>query len=79
VDGTYNSGGMVTHEIECNVYHKGHVVLVTSREQQQCQDQKGLKKRSEKGDATCRLGCQQELDRVLLVLIFYFILGCTYD
>ena len=25
VDGTYNSGGMVTHEIECNVYHKGHV------------------------------------------------------
>jgi len=25
VDGTYNSGGMVTHEIECNVYHKGHI------------------------------------------------------
>jgi len=25
VDGTYNSGGMVIHEIECNVYHKGHV------------------------------------------------------
>jgi len=25
VDGTENSGGMVTHEIECNVYYKGHV------------------------------------------------------
>ena len=23
VDGTHNSGGMVTHEIECNVYYKG--------------------------------------------------------
>jgi len=25
VDGTENSGGMVTYEIECNVYYKGHV------------------------------------------------------
>jgi len=25
VDGTYNSGGTVMHEIECNVYYKGHV------------------------------------------------------
>ena len=25
VDRTENSGGMVTHEIECNVYYKGHV------------------------------------------------------
>ena len=25
VDGTENSGGVVTHEIECNVYYKGHV------------------------------------------------------
>jgi len=25
VDGTENSGGMVTHEIECNVYYKGYV------------------------------------------------------
>ena len=25
VDGTENSGGTVTHEIECNVYFKGHV------------------------------------------------------
>ena len=24
-DGTDNSGGMVTHEIECNLYYKGHV------------------------------------------------------
>ena len=25
VDGTENSGRMVTHETECNVYYKGHV------------------------------------------------------
>jgi len=25
VDGMHNSGGMVIHEIECNVYYKGHV------------------------------------------------------
>ena len=24
VDGTYNSGGDITHEVECNVYYKGH-------------------------------------------------------
>jgi len=25
VDGMENNGGTVTYEIECNVYHKGHV------------------------------------------------------
>ena len=25
VDGSHNSGGLITHEIECNVYYKGHV------------------------------------------------------
>ena len=25
MDGTHNSRGMVTHEIECNVYYKEHV------------------------------------------------------
>lgn len=25
VDGMYNSGGLVTHKIECNVYYRGHV------------------------------------------------------
>ena len=25
VDGSNNSGGNITHEIECNVYYKGHL------------------------------------------------------
>jgi len=25
VDGTNNSGGAITHQVECNVYYKGHV------------------------------------------------------
>ena len=24
VDGSYNSGGNITHEVECNVYYRGH-------------------------------------------------------
>jgi len=25
IDGTNNSGGAITHQVECNVYYKGHV------------------------------------------------------
>ena len=25
VDGTNNSGGAITHQVECNVYYKGHI------------------------------------------------------
>jgi len=25
VDGTNNSGGAITHQVECNVFYKGHV------------------------------------------------------
>ena len=25
VDGTSNSGGTITHQVECNVYYKGHM------------------------------------------------------
>jgi len=25
VDGTNNSGGAITHQVECNVYYKGHM------------------------------------------------------
>ena len=25
VDGTNNSGGAITHQVECNVFYKGHI------------------------------------------------------
>jgi len=25
VDGTVNSGGAITHQVECNVFYKGHM------------------------------------------------------
>jgi len=28
VDGTSNSGGAITHQVECNIYYKGHVEIM---------------------------------------------------